>query len=140
LINCYILFYLNHFKYTVELMQSDTWVFRHPTKIYGPKVFLLTKIKPKYFDILYNPTYFPGSLVCRIRNVPLYICMMYSVCYIQCIWYLCFILSISALGRVYKSFWDFHISSFSSWFKRQLRNDTSIQVVNAGKSLIIICK
>ena len=32
----------------------------HPTKIYGPKVFLLTKIKPDYSDILYNQTYFPG--------------------------------------------------------------------------------
>jgi hypothetical protein len=34
----YIL-YLN----TVELLQSDTWVFRHPvtfTKVYGPKVYL----------------------------------------------------------------------------------------------------
>ena len=61
------------------------------TKIYGPKVhvFLLTKIKPEYSDILYNPTHFPGpwcvtldrfwhpvqsntfpwSLVCRIRQV-----------------------------------------------------------------------
>ena len=29
---------------TVEFVQSDTWVFRHPTKIYGPKVFLLSKI------------------------------------------------------------------------------------------------
>lgn len=62
---------------------------------------------------------------------------MYSVCYTMYM-ILCFILSISALGRVYKSFWDFHISSFSSWFKRQLRNDTSIQVVNTGKSLIAI--
>jgi len=44
----------------------------HPTKIYGPKVFLLTKIKPEYSDILYNPTHFPGPLVCQIRQVPLY--------------------------------------------------------------------
>jgi hypothetical protein len=35
----------------------------HPTKIYGPKVFLLTNIKPEYSDILYNPTYFPGPFV-----------------------------------------------------------------------------
>ena len=42
-------------------------------KIYGPKVFLLTKIKPEYSDILYNPTHFPGPLQCRIRQVPLYI-------------------------------------------------------------------
>jgi hypothetical protein len=27
----------------------------------------------KYSDILYNPTHFPGPLVCRIRQVPLYI-------------------------------------------------------------------
>jgi hypothetical protein len=30
----------------------------HPTKIDGPKVFLLTKIKPEYSDILYNLTHF----------------------------------------------------------------------------------
>ena len=44
----------------------------HSGKIYGPKVFLWTKIKPEYFDILYNPTNFPGPLVCWIRQVPLY--------------------------------------------------------------------
>jgi hypothetical protein len=38
---------------------------------YGPKVFLLTKIKPEYSNILYNPTHFPGPLMCRIRQVPL---------------------------------------------------------------------
>ena len=43
-----------------------------PTKIYGPKVFLLFKMRPEYSDILCNPTHFPGSLVCRIRKVPLY--------------------------------------------------------------------
>ena len=37
------------------------------TKIDGCKVFLLTKIKPEYSDILYNPTHFPGPLVCQIR-------------------------------------------------------------------------
>jgi hypothetical protein len=41
--------------------------------MYGPKVFLLTKIKPEYSSILYNSTHLPGSLVCRIRQVPLYI-------------------------------------------------------------------
>jgi hypothetical protein len=52
---------------TVQLVQSDTlW---YPTKIYGPKVFLLSEIKPEYSDILYNPTYFPVPLVCRIRQV-----------------------------------------------------------------------
>ena len=45
----------------------------HPTKIYYPKVFLLTKIKPEYSDILYNPTHFSGPLVCRITQVRLYI-------------------------------------------------------------------
>jgi hypothetical protein len=29
--------------------------------------------KPEFSDILYNPTYFPGPLVCRIRQVPLYL-------------------------------------------------------------------
>ena len=37
--------------------------------MYGPKVVLLTNIKPEYSDILYNPTHFPGPLVCRIRQV-----------------------------------------------------------------------
>jgi hypothetical protein len=57
----------------MELVQSDTWVFSNPTKIYGINVFLVTEIKPEYFDILYNQTHFPGPLVCRIRQVPLYI-------------------------------------------------------------------
>ena len=43
----------------------------HPTKIYGPKVFLLTKIKLEYSDILYNPTHFPRPMVWRIKQVPL---------------------------------------------------------------------
>ena len=41
----------------------------HPTKMYGPKVFLLIKIRPEYSDILYNQTHFPGLLVCQIRQV-----------------------------------------------------------------------
>ena len=41
----------------------------HPTKIYGLKVFLLTKIKPERSDILYNSTHLPGPLVCHIREV-----------------------------------------------------------------------
>ena len=40
--------------------------------MYGPKVFLLTKIKSEYSDILCNPTHLAGQLVCRIRQVPLY--------------------------------------------------------------------
>ena len=44
----------------------------HLTKMYGPKVFLLTKIKA-YFNVLYNQTHFPGSLLCCIRQVPLYL-------------------------------------------------------------------
>jgi hypothetical protein len=44
----------------------------HPTKIYCPKVFLLTKIKPEYSDILYNVTHFPGPLACRMRQFPQY--------------------------------------------------------------------
>jgi hypothetical protein len=64
--------------YTVELVQSHlTPVFSdilwHPTKIYGLKVFLLTKIKPVYSDIPYNLTHFSCPLVCQIRQVPLYI-------------------------------------------------------------------
>jgi len=36
---------------------------------YFGKVFLLTKIKPEYFYILYNPTHFSGPLVCGIKQV-----------------------------------------------------------------------
>ena len=69
------------FTYTVELLKFDTWVsppplpdiLWHLTTIYGPKVFLLTKIKPEYSEILYNQTHFPGPFVCWIRQVPLYI-------------------------------------------------------------------
>ena len=32
----------------VELVQSNTGVFRYPTKIYGPKIFLSTKINTHY--------------------------------------------------------------------------------------------
>jgi hypothetical protein len=35
---------------TVELVQSD--ILWHPIKLYGPKVFPLTKIKPEYSGIL----------------------------------------------------------------------------------------
>ena len=42
----------------------------HPTKMYRPKAFLFTKIKPEYSDILYNPIHFPGALVYRIRQDP----------------------------------------------------------------------
>jgi len=47
----------------------------HPTKMYGPNVFLL----PEYCDILYNPTHFPGPLVCRIRPIPLYVVFWYLI-------------------------------------------------------------
>jgi hypothetical protein len=60
---------------TVEFVQLDNWfsdILWHPPKIYGPKVFLLTNIKPEYSDILYSLIHFPGALVCRIRQVPLY--------------------------------------------------------------------
>ena len=51
----------------------------HPRKSDVPKVFLLTKSKPEYSDILYNPTHFHGSLVCRIRQVPLHYLILKSV-------------------------------------------------------------
>jgi len=47
------------------------------TIIYGPKVFLLAKIKPEYSDILYNPTNVLGLLVCWIRQLPLYYNIIY---------------------------------------------------------------
>ena len=43
----------------------------HMTKIYGRKVFLLTKIKPECSDILYNRTHFLVPVVCWIGQVPL---------------------------------------------------------------------
>jgi hypothetical protein len=62
-----------------------TDILLHRTKIYGPKVFLLNKVKPEYCDILYNPTDFPGPLVCRIRLVPLYYHLSYCNQYIYCL-------------------------------------------------------
>ena len=44
----------------------------HPTKIDGPKVFLLTKIKPEHSDILYILTHFTVPLVGQIKQVPQY--------------------------------------------------------------------
>jgi hypothetical protein len=43
---------------------------RHKSMV--PKVFLSTKIKPEFPDILHNPTYFPSSILYRIRQVTLY--------------------------------------------------------------------
>ena len=40
--------------------------------MYGPKVFLLTKVKREYSDILYNETHFPSTFVCWIRQVPVH--------------------------------------------------------------------
>jgi hypothetical protein len=40
--------------------------------MYGPKVFLLTKIKPEYSDIMYKQIHLPDPLVCQIRQVPLF--------------------------------------------------------------------
>ena len=54
-----------------NLFNPITEFFQHPMTS-DKKVFLLTKIKPEYCDILYIPTHFPGLLVCRIRQVPLY--------------------------------------------------------------------
>ena len=58
---------------TMKEKAKIQWNLCNPTKIYGINVFLVTEIKPEYFDILYNQTHFPGPLVCRIRQVPLYI-------------------------------------------------------------------
>ena len=43
-----------------------------PTKIYCPKVFLLTKIEREYSNILFNQTHFPGPLVCLITGSTIY--------------------------------------------------------------------
>ena len=64
-----------NFNEVEHKIYSGTCAIRHlsfPTKIYSPKLFLLTKINTEYSDILYNPTHFPGPLVCQIRQVPLY--------------------------------------------------------------------
>jgi hypothetical protein len=57
----------------------------HVTNIYGPKVFLLTKLKPEYSDILYIPTHFPGPMVCRTKHVPLY--MIKEKAKYICVWH-----------------------------------------------------
>jgi len=56
--------------------------------MYCLKVFLLTKINPEYSGILYNPTHFLGRLVCRIRQVTLYVNSVnihkeYKICYVH---------------------------------------------------------
>jgi hypothetical protein len=60
----------NHSRFHLIIIQ---WNLCNPTNMYGPKVFLLAQIKPEYSDILYNQTHFPGPLMCRIIQVPLYI-------------------------------------------------------------------
>jgi hypothetical protein len=51
-------------------------------KNYGPKIFLLTKIRPEYSNILHNPRHIPDPLVCRIGQVPLY--LFYTFCMLDC--------------------------------------------------------
>jgi hypothetical protein len=58
------------------------WFLSH--NIPKPKVFLWTKIKPEYSDILYNPTHFSGPFVCWIRQVPLYL-SIFQLSYYWCI-------------------------------------------------------
>ena len=55
----------------------------HPTKIYDLSI-SVAKINPEYSDILYNLSHFPGSLVCRIRQVPLYIDVPGEVMQVKC--------------------------------------------------------
>ena len=63
-------------------IHSSSNCLNHPTLIKLAKVlpllnFCYIKVKPEFFDILSNPTHFPGPLVCRIRQVPLYILLPY---------------------------------------------------------------
>jgi hypothetical protein len=65
-----VLFIWNCFLWTIysgirHLSFPTSCDIRH--KFMVPR-FLLTKIKPKYSDILYNPTHFPWPLVCWIRQ------------------------------------------------------------------------
>jgi hypothetical protein len=48
----------------------DIWFFFIKKKrgILWSYLFLLAKVKPEYSDILYNPTHFPGSVVCLIKT------------------------------------------------------------------------
>ena len=48
---------LKHFSYL-----HVQWILCNPT----------LELKAEYSDILYNSTHFPGPLVCRIRQFPLY--------------------------------------------------------------------
>ena len=59
----------------VWLIYSGTcaiWHLSFPSSCDIWQKFMFTKIKPEYSDILPNPMHFPGPLVCRIRQVPLY--------------------------------------------------------------------
>jgi hypothetical protein len=93
--NCIIFFnnFLSIYKYVIITaiqwnLCNQTPVFSdilwHPTKIYGPKVFRLTKIKSEYSNILYNRKHFPGPL-CQIWQVPLYkhLITLYLLCNIN---------------------------------------------------------
>jgi hypothetical protein len=59
-------------------IHSSSNYLNHSTLIKLAKVlisanFCYLKVKPEFSDIPSNPTHFPGPLVCRIRQVPLYI-------------------------------------------------------------------
>ena len=72
---------------TVQLVQYDTRVFWHPVtsnKNLWTHSISVAKINPEYSDILYNLSHFPGPLVCRIRQVPLYIDVPGEVMQVKC--------------------------------------------------------
>jgi hypothetical protein len=58
-------------KYSGTCAIGHSDILWHPTKIYGPKVFRLAKIKPEYSDILYNPTHLSlmAILIILIKDV-----------------------------------------------------------------------
>jgi hypothetical protein len=54
---------ISTFCYWLHQKGVGIYALWHLNFIYGPKVFLLTKIKPEFSNILYNPTHLPGPFV-----------------------------------------------------------------------------
>jgi hypothetical protein len=61
------------FTYIVVPIIKPSYIIKHTQFLLLLNLCKFLKRKPEFSDILCNPTHFPGPLVCRIRQVPLYI-------------------------------------------------------------------